>query len=161
MTSEEFEYIAKGLRSAIMGVAAGYFHNKEDLEDVVQEIMLRLWLRREQLESNIEGLAVHATRNYCISIWRKQRLREMVDIEGIRSVEDNVGADSYLLAADKERLLDAAIGKLSRSEQRIIRLIQQDNLEAPEIATITGLKLHSIQTIISSARRKLLKLLTE
>lgn len=161
MTSEEFEHIANEVRPRIMGVAMGYIHNKEDLEDVVQEIMLRLWLHHEQIESNIEGLAVQATRNYCISMWRKQRLRETVGIEGLRGVEDDVGADSHLMAADKERLLDAAISKLSRGEQRIIRLIQQDNIEAPEISTITGLKLHSIQTIISSARRKLLNLLTE
>ena len=45
MTIEDFEYIARRLRPKIKKMAYRFFQNSEDAEDVVQEVLMRLWMR--------------------------------------------------------------------------------------------------------------------
>ena len=48
--------------------------NKESAEDAVQEIMMKLWDKRRNLEKhpNITGFVFLTARNYCIDILKKK-----------------------------------------------------------------------------------------
>ena len=50
MTVQEFEHIALTLRPQLMGVARGFFADEAKAEDVVQDVLLRLWQMRDRIE---------------------------------------------------------------------------------------------------------------
>lgn len=148
------------IRPRMMKIALDFFQNQEDAEDAVQEVLLRMWLRDGLPNDNYEALAVRATKNVCVSMWRKQKLRRMetIDTDNDTSM-DSGSSDSQVLTQEQAQRIEQAISRLPRSEQRLIRLKQEADLEADEIAVITGIPVRSVRSMISSARHKLLKLL--
>lgn len=160
MTQTEFERIVLRIRPRMMKIALDFFQNQEDAEDAMQEVLLRMWLRDGLPNDNYEALAVRATKNVCVSMWRKQKLRRMetIDTDNDTSM-DSGSSDSQVLTQEQAQRIEQAISRLPRSEQRLIRLKQEADLEADEIAVITGIPVRSVRSMISSARHKLLKLL--
>ena len=160
MTQTEFERIVLKIRPRMMKIALDFFQNQEDAEDAVQEVLLRMWLRDGLPNDNYEALAVRATKNVCVSMWRKQKLRRMETIDADNDTSmDSGSSDSQVLTQEQAQRIEQAISRLPRSEQRLIRLKQEADLEADEIAVITGIPVRSVRSMISSARHKLLKLL--
>lgn len=148
------------IRPRMMKIALDFFQNQEDAEDAVQEVLLRMWLRDGLPNDNYEALAVRATKNVCVSMWRKQKLRRMETIDADNDTSmDSGSSDSQVLTQEQAQRIEQAINRLPRSEQRLIRLKQEADLEADEIAVITGIPVRSVRSMISSARHKLLKLL--
>lgn len=148
------------IRPRMMKIALDFFQNQEDAEDAVQEVLLRMWLRDGSPNDNYEALAVRATKNVCVSMWRKQKLRRMETIDADNDTSmDSGSSDSQVLTQEQAQRIEQAISRLPRSEQRLIRLKQEADLEADEIAVITGIPVRSVRSMISSARHKLLKLL--
>ena len=148
------------IRPRMMKIALDFFQNQEDAEDAVQEVLLRMWLRDGSPNDNYEALAVRATKNVCVSMWRKQKLRRMETIDADNDTSmDSGSSDSQVLTQEQAQRIEQAISRLPRSEQRLIRLKQEADLEADEIAVIAGIPVRSVRSMISSARHKLLKLL--
>lgn len=159
MKATVFENIAHELRPLMMKVAMDFFHNREDAEDAVQEVLLNMWKREWKSGDSIEAFAIVGTKNMCVSIWRKQKLRRTLLIDDSHDTISTANIDDELIAQDQMKMLDEAINKLPRSEQRLIRLKQEADMGTAEISAITGIPVRSVSTMMASARRKLLKLL--
>lgn len=147
------------LRPKLMAVAYAFFRNREDAEDIVQEVLLKLFKRGLKEGDDAESLAVRATKNACVSEWRKRRIR---NVETLSTKHEVLPAqsktDASAEAGDRMAVLERTISRLPRSEQRIIRL-RQAELESEDISLITGIPLRSIRTMLSSARRHLIQMM--
>jgi len=162
MTFNEFEHIAHHVRPVILKIAYRFFQNKDDAEDVVQEVLMKLWLRYGKIDyGEAEKIAIIATKNLCVSMARHQRLRDHVPITDNLEIESVEPPDAQLKAKEYAAMLEKAIHTLTRSEQRLIYLMQHEGLNANEIAIITGIHVHSVRTMVAMARKKLLKQLTQ
>ena len=71
MTQTEFEHKLIRMRPQMMRVAMDFFHNEEDAMDVVQEVYVRMLKRGWQQGDNVEALSIRATKNLCVSVWRR------------------------------------------------------------------------------------------
>lgn len=159
MTQTEFEHKLIRMRPQMMRVAMDFFHNEEDAMDVVQEVYVRMLKRGWQQGDNVEALSIRATKNLCVSVWRRQRLREAQPLESMPESAGLDSADSLLLSEERQTEIENAIGKLPPSEQKLIRMRHQDEMTMEEIAQETGMSRRSASTIISSAKKHLLKLI--
>lgn len=140
-----------------MKLASDFFRNREDAEDAVQEVLIKIWLRKWQPGDNIDGLAVRAIKNQCVSMQRKLLLRRTADIDDeARRTAAPEESDTNIRTEEQNETIERAICLLPRSEQRLIRM-KQKGLEADEITLITGIPIHSVRTILSAARKKLIK----
>ena len=161
MTQTEFEHKLIGMRPQMLRVAMDFFHNEEDAEDVVQEVYVRMLKRGWRQGDNVEALGIRATKNLCVSVWRRQRLRES---EPLESVPESAGHDSAatpLLNGARHAEIENAIRKLPPSEQRLIRMKHQDDMPLEDIAKVTAMSRRPPSTIISSAKKHLLKLIKD
>lgn len=161
MTTAEFEHIVLKIRPQMVRVALDFFHNEEDAEDAVQDVLFKMWKREWKPDDDVTALAIRATKNECVSMARKQRLRLHLPIENeARSLTSTNEADQDILTHERRQIIEKAISNLSRSEQRIIRLTQDRGLNAEEIAIVTGIKLSSVRSMLSMARKKLIEQLS-
>lgn len=158
MTTTEFEHIAQQLRPQMMRMALDFFPGEEDAEDAVQDVLLKMWKRDWKPDDDIKALAIRATKNQCVSMARKQRLRQAVPLEkGAHECISSVETDQAILTGEQRMMIELAISTLTRSEQRIIRLKQDKGLDAEQISIITGIKLASVRSMLSMARKKLIE----
>ena len=162
MTLEEYEYIVHRIRPKLKKIAYRFFQNSEDTEDVVQEVLMKLWIRGGELNlEEAEKIAITATKNLCVSMLRRRKDRIELSINENMTIVDSVQPDTRMKAEEYQAMLEKAIGTLTKTERRLVKMVQQDDLNTKEIAIITGIQIRSVRSMLSAARKKLLKLLTQ
>ena len=158
MTQTEFEHLLLQTRDEMMRVAMSFFHNREDAEDVVQEVCMRMLERGWKSGDNTEALLIKATKNLCVSVWRRQRLQQQTSpftppLEGTGEA-----SDAPLLRKEQKEQLEQAIAELTPSEQRFIRM-KGEELSIEEIAEQTGVSKRTASTMLWQAKKRLLTFL--
>jgi RNA polymerase sigma-70 factor (ECF subfamily) len=127
-----------------------------EAEDVVQEVMIRLWERREQLAAyrSIEAFAMTITRNLCLDRLKRagSKTEALDEHHAVRQVrtpyEEMESSDSY-------RKIRELIDDLPEQQRTIIHLRDVEGYEYSEIAGITGLTENTIRVTLSRARKKI------
>lgn len=154
MTQTEFEHLLLQTRDKMMRVAMSFFHDKEDAEDVVQEVCVRMLERGWRSGDNTEALLIKATKNLCVSVWRRQRLRETEPL----IMPSEASADAPLLQQEQKEQLEQAIERLTPSEQRFIRM-KGEELSIEEMAEQAGVSKRTASTMLWQAKKRLLTFL--
>lgn len=154
MTQTEFEHLLLQTRDKMMLVAMSFFHNREDAEDVVQEVCVRMLERGWKSGDNTEALLIKATKNLCVSVWRRQKLRETEPL----IMPSEASADTPLLQQEQRKQLEQAIAELTPSEQRFIRM-KGEELSIEEMAEQIGVSKRTASTMLWQAKKRLLTFL--
>ena len=162
MTQSEFEQTLLKARPKMMATAMRFFHDKEDAEDVVQEVCVRMLERGWREGDNTEALLIKATKNLCVSVWRKASPVPSKGGENHSSAStfspplegSGEAADAHLLLQEQHQLLEQAIDRLTPSEQRIIRM-KGEELSLDEMAEKTGIAKRTLSTMLWQARKRL------
>ena len=81
MDETQFQKMAEALRGNMLATACRYLHDTSEAEDVVQDVLVRLWKMCDRLQPDVKNLAHVLTRDLAID--RLRQLRPHVDIEGL------------------------------------------------------------------------------
>jgi RNA polymerase sigma-70 factor (ECF subfamily) len=74
MNATEYQHEAQRLRPQLQAEARRYLQDADEAEDVVQDVLLKLWLMREEVALPMDALAKVLVRNRCIDRLRRLRL---------------------------------------------------------------------------------------
>lgn len=159
MSPKEFENIVPALRPLMVKVGRDFFGNESDADDVAQEGLIRLWRYCERLnaERNMEALAVKVAKNICVEIYRRRNTMTVTLQNGMEGDETYAGADADIEAGETQQKIDEAMERLSPRERELLRKRHIEGHTAEEIATETGIPKPSVKSMISMARKKLIK----
>lgn len=130
-----FEQLYQKYSSLVYGIAFSILKNKEDSEDVVQNVFSKLYkMNKEKLPSDKETSWLYTlSKNEAISLYRKKNenlvLDNMYEIE-----ENNNEIDESIDILEFNRL----ISTLNEKEKQIISLKIISNLSFDEIAKLLG-----------------------
>lgn len=163
-----FEKIADRHRDRIFTFACYHLGNRDDAEDVTQEVLVRLWKNLDSLEdAHIMPWVIHVTRNACIDALRRRRTyRALVtaDPEGdamtrvpSRGPAPSVAAET----ADLQAHLERALQDLTEPYRSIVILREIQDLRYEEIVDALGLPLNTVKVYLHRGRRKLREKLRE
>ena len=155
MELNQFKITVVPLRGKLLNYARKLTDDSSDAEDVVQEVMLKLWNIRQKLEeyNSIEALAVRITHNLCMDMWRSKRT-DQVSLDQVPVVSQTVNPERVLEGNDEICLMREIISSLPTLQQTIIRMKDIEEYETEEIAQITGCSSESIRSNLSRARKK-------
>lgn len=145
MTTETFRQEAQRMRTTLVRLAFGILRDSDEAEDVVQDVLLRLWQMRDQLRMPIEPLARVLTRNRCIDIVRRKKPAAELSM-AVFQEEDEA------LRERIERMMKV-IETLPDLQQTILRLRHMEGMEFEEIAELTGSTEVAVRKALSRARQ--------
>lgn len=156
MTSAEFQTLASTLRPRLLSQATRYLRDSAEAEDIVQDVMLKMWVLHDQLIGNAEAFASVLVRNLSLNrlrqLHRMQTLTEMDLLEMERLDADNRSQqDTDEQVAQLMSLVEA----LPDRQKTILRLHDLEGMDYDEIAQVTGLSAASLRQTVSRARRLL------
>ena len=159
MSPKEFENIVPALRPVMVKVGRDFFGNESDADDVAQEGLIRLWRYCERLnaERNMEALAVKVAKNICVEIYRRRNTMTVTLQSGMEGDDTYADADADIEAGETQQKIDEAMERLSPRERELLRKRHIEGHTADEIATETGIPKPSVKSMISMARKKLIK----
>lgn len=152
MTDIEFQSEAERLMPRLKAAAQRYMSDSASADDVVQDVMMRLWELRDELRLPFDALALTLTRNMCVSALRHKH--NTVALEG---------HDAEYVPSDDSRveLMMRLIGRLKPMQQLVIRLRHISGEEMSDIAEMTGMSEPAVRKCLSRGRIALRKLMLE
>ena len=145
MTTETFKKEAQRMRTSLVRQAFGILRDSEEAEDVVQDVLLRLWQMRDQLKMPIEPLATVLTRNRCIDLVRRKK--PTAELTTAVFQEENEALHERI-----ERMMKV-IETLPDLQQTILRLRHMEGMDSKEIANLTGSTEVAVRKALSRARK--------
>jgi RNA polymerase sigma factor (sigma-70 family) len=104
MDLQAFKQKVLPVQGRLFRLAKLFLRNREEAEDALQEVLMRLWTKRQQLDSynSVEALAVQMTRNLCLDKLKSHANRTMegntdltnVHAEGVSPYQQTELSDS-------------------------------------------------------------------
>lgn len=154
MELKEFKITVLPLRPKLLNYARKLTESPEDAEDAVQEVLLKLWNNRLELDHyrSIEAFAMTLTHNVCMDLWR--RSRDNSPLDRLQTEAEGGTPDHLLELKDEVRLIRAIIDSLPPLQRTIMRMKDVEEYESEEIAQITGCSAEAIRSNLSRARKK-------
>jgi RNA polymerase sigma-70 factor (ECF subfamily) len=150
--------------SALRGYLRARFHTLViDIDDLVQETFLRVWLAQARREiPSPKALLFTTARNLAIDSFRRHTASRVVDITRDQACqvadESPHAAEAMARRHEIERLL-VAIDQLSPRHRDVLRLHRIEGLKQREIAVILGVSLRTVETDLRRALDQCGKLL--
>ena len=155
MPASLFKQLLLPLYPRLQRVALRMLGNVEDAEDMVQEVYMKLWGKREELPDvqNMEAYCVALTKNMCID---RLRLAEVdrVDVDDVplslAAADDVAGQLERQDAVEQVKLI---IETLPEKQQQVITLRDIRDCTFEEIEEQTGLTAVNVRALLSRARK--------
>ena len=144
------------MRPALLRLAQHYTEDEDEAEDVVQEVLLKLWFIRERLEAyrNIDALGVVITKHLCLNRKRERHL-EKVSLEEGRTIMGEDSPEWMIIQEERMDELLNLIAGLPDLQQAVLRMKHVEGFEVEEIARLTGSNPIAVRTNLSRARKKI------
>jgi RNA polymerase sigma-70 factor (ECF subfamily) len=141
-----------------------YLHLKDQAlaEDALQEIFLKLWLKRADLNSNlsIKGFLFTSLKNHLLNAIRTKKNEILKNIRIANRSEQSANVtENTIILSEYTQLATEGVEKLSRQKKEIFKLSVDQGLSNEEIAHNLGLSPHTIRFQISQSIKFLKKFL--
>ncbi|MDR0699125.1 MAG: sigma-70 family RNA polymerase sigma factor [Tannerella sp.] len=156
MNPEQFKEKVLPLRGQLLSYAKRLLDDSADAEDVVQDVYLKLWYMRVELDNyrNIPALSVQITKNLCLNKIKNSR-RTHESLDGLAMESRLLPPDTQLEEKDSVAYLMRIIDRLPENQRTVLRMKHVDGFEVEEIASITGSAPEAIRMNLSRARKKI------
>ncbi len=136
--------------------------NQMSAEDIVQEVLVKVWQKRDQLDGieNKEAWCMTVTRNLALDSLRKKKVY-LDDIDDHRDISDKEMSPYRKVQSDDTMdIIKEAMNDLPEAQQHVIHLRDVEGYSYQEIADITGYSTDKVKVYLHRARISLRKKLT-
>ena len=154
MSPEQFKKEILPLRQQLFRLSLKMLDDEQDAEDAVQEVLLKLWSKRDMLDSydSQAAFATTVTKNHCLDKLKLRKQTETIDDYYALAERDN--PQLQLERKNTEQILRDIIQTLPQLQQLIITMKDVEEYEVDEIAEITGTNTEAVRMNLSRARKK-------
>lgn len=157
MTDSAFEQQARRLWQKAVDASRSYGAGEAEAEDIAQDVMLRLWQMRAELERyhSLEAVAVQAAKRLTLNLLNRHPRFSLAD----EAVVVTVDADPSQRLVEKENdaWLEERLKALPTTQHAILYMRQVERRSGEEIARLLGISEASVRTLLARARRRLLE----
>jgi RNA polymerase sigma-70 factor (ECF subfamily) len=166
-----FNEVVTAYRKRILGTIARLITRPDDVEDVGQEVFLRLYFSLGQLRSPevFEPWLYRLTSNAAYDYLRKQRRRQesrMADLSEQQVMVADAVAGSKLDHEDRRKqqlreTVESLLGAVSEEDRVLLLLKEVEGLSLKELEAIYQVKENALKVRLFRARQRVLKSLGE
>ncbi len=158
MKSSEFKLLVMPYSSRLYRMAYRLMNSREEAEDIVQEVYVKLWGMRNDLDryNSLEALCVRITRNLCLDHLRRRKVnQEAMKAEQYKPEEYPETPSESLEKKENADLLHTLIAALPEPQRSLVHLRHLEGKEYEEIAEMVNMNVNAIRVSISRARKQM------
>ena len=128
----------------------------DNAEDAIQEIMLKLWEKRKQVEKhpNIKGFVFLTARNYCIDVLRKKSFTLNDSTDHFKILESK-NENLRLEWKELNTIILKILKNLPEQQSEVFMMRDIDGYEFTEIAAALEIKIEHVRVLLSRARKQI------
>ncbi|MBL7138103.1 MAG: sigma-70 family RNA polymerase sigma factor [Bacteroidales bacterium] len=161
MNLQEFTSKVIPLKNKLFRFAKRYLERPEEAEDIVQEVFIKLWVRRDKLDEyrSVEALAMITTKNMCLDKIKTKRY-PVDPIDDHRRFMENLPEEQKKDYSEEMYKVRQAMKSLPQQQQMIMQLRDIEGYDFESIAEIMEMNENAIRVNLSRARKRIRELIT-
>jgi len=161
MNLQEFTSKVIPLKNKLFRFAKRYLEHTEEAEDIVQEVFIKLWVRRDKLDEyrSVEALAMVTTKNMCLDKIKTKRY-PVDPIDDHRRFLENLPEEQKRDYSEEVYKVHQAMKSLTRQQQMIMQLRDIEGYDFESIAEIMEMNENAVRVNLSRARKRVRELIT-
>lgn len=156
MNWKTFHMKIEAIKNKLFRFALSMLNNEADAQDVVQEVVIKLWKQRDKMDQiqNLEAWTMRLTRNLSIDKLRSKH-RRYEPIENAASLATKtVGPDRQTELNDSINKLKAWIVNLPEKQRLVFQLRDIEGLSYKEIEDILEMPVSQVKINLFRARKQ-------
>jgi RNA polymerase sigma-70 factor (ECF subfamily) len=158
-----FKELVEKYQTMIINTCIGFLHNKEDAEDIAQEVFVEVFdsLRKFRNEAKLSTwmyrIAVNKSLNFLRSKKRRQWIQRFEDALGMSKTVHSEPLETRHPGVEMEtkeeaEMLYTTINSLSKNQRIAFTLNKYEDLSYSEIADVMGVSVSSVESLIHRAK---------
>ncbi|MDA3890996.1 MAG: RNA polymerase sigma-70 factor [Salinivirgaceae bacterium] len=150
----QFEELFNKHYSNLVAYGNNFLKDIEASEEVVQEVLFKLWTNRETLEitSSINSYLFRAVRNSCLNVIKHVNIREDYKEHNERVIQMEEGSyEDEVIVSELEEKIRESIDQLPIERRKIFIMSRYDGLKYREIAEKLGISVKTVENQMGSA----------
>ena len=157
MDAQEFKQRFMPHYKLLYRVAYQLTGNAQDAEDLLQDLYLKLWQKRDDLpdEAMKEAYLVTMIRHLFLDQRRQKHLDTSAELKEEASPPDERSLDRQIDSRDEARKMEGLIHQLPERDAKIIQMHLMEDRSYEEIEQDTGLSQGNIRIIVMRTKKKL------
>lgn len=150
---EGFEQIFRQHYVPLCRYAGTLCGNKEDAEEMVQQVFVKIWETKEtiEIESNLTGYLYRAVYHQFLNMVRKRKVTNMYEENMKGSMQVYTNPLDRTRNAELQQKLESALEKLPGQCRLIFKLNRFEELRYKEIANVLGLSIKTVENQMGKA----------
>lgn len=156
MNHLEFINLVQPFKDKLYRLAHRLLVSTEEAEDVTQEMLLRLWTKKEILNQykSVEAFAMTMTKNYCLDQLKSKRASHL-KIEKADFVDNSTQLSNQLESNDSLNWIDKIMKQLPEQQKLVIQLRDIEQYDFNKIAEMLDMNETAVRVTLSRARKSI------
>ncbi len=151
---QAFEQLFRIYHQPLYGFLMQFAGSQSDVEDILQEVFIRIWERRGDLNENLSfsGLMFTIGRNLCLNMLRNERCRRHIR-DYLKSVIDHSldDVEQIIYFNELDQMVHQVLDQLPDRQKQIYKLNRVEGLSRKEIAEELQISLATVDMHMSRA----------
>lgn len=149
-----FEQLFKLHYKALHAYACTILNDNMGAEEIVQQVFLKIWERRERLniEGSLKAYLYRAVHNDCLNVIKHEKIKHAYKNFATNQLKNETDhASKKVLLGDLEKKLRIALNELPEQCRTIFQMSRFEELRYQEIADRLGLSVKTIENQMGKA----------
>lgn len=159
MHSDLFDLTVLPIRNKLFRFAYMLVNSRSEAEDIVQDALMKLWLKRDELANinNVEAWSMTIVKNLAYDRLRKKKGRNIVGISPEIIKQDGVASEMTVEIGENLSHVYHCIDSLPERQKQVIHLREIEGHSYKEIGSIMGIDENLVKVTLFRARDNLRK----
>jgi RNA polymerase sigma factor (sigma-70 family) len=143
------------IKDKLFRLAKTMLQNREDAEDALQEVFMKLWKNNEMIGDlkNPEAFAMKVMKNFCLDKLKNRKNKHMVEISENEMEKESITPFSSVSFENLKDLMLKLFSTLPEQQRMIIHMRDIEHYSFEEIEEVTGMNVNAIRVNLSRARK--------
>jgi RNA polymerase sigma-70 factor, ECF subfamily len=158
----QFQRLVEEHRHRVYTFASYYLRDRQEAEDVTQEVLLRLWQNLGAVDpGHVQAWLSRVTKNACHDQYRKRQSYQALvqaDADGaleVRAASGGPDPQASAESSDTKEKIEQALGRIADPYRTILILREIQDMTYEQISEVLGLPLNTMKVYLHRGRRML------
>ncbi len=158
MHLKEFQNRVLPVKNKIYRFALRMLTDEQDAKDVVQEVLLKIWNKREEMHlyQNMEAWCMTITKNMCLDKFRMNNRRTIQPLDAHFEISDQSGGPQSITETnDMMKRIMQIINSLPEKQKMVVQLRDIEGYTYQEISEMLEMDMNQVKVNLFRARKTL------
>ena len=162
MTQSEFLNIVLPFKDKVFRLAKRLLVSNEEAEDATQEILLKLWNKKELIQDykNVEAFSMTMTKNFCLDKLKSKHAQNLKIVHS-NYQDNNASLQKQVELNDSLSWVSKIMEELPEQQKIIIQLRDIEQYDFNEISEMLDMNETAIRVALSRGRKTIREKLTK